>query len=119
MHEAELFVGLLVAVVLVALTARRLQRIPDPVALVIGGIAVGLLPFAPDIRLDPDVIFVVFLPPILYPSAFAFAFEDVRTNLRPIGLLAIGLVLATMAAIAAAMHWVAGIPWAAAFVLGA
>src|SRR3954451_6951129 len=119
MHEAELFVGLLVAVVLVALAARRLQRIPDPVALVLGGIAVGLLPFAPDIRLDPDVIFAVFLPPILYPSAFRFAAEDVRGNVRAIAFLAIGLVLATMAAIGVAVHAAVGIPWAPALALGA
>src|SRR5438128_11590539 len=119
MEAAELFAALLVAVVLVALAARRLQGIPDAVALVIGGIVVGLLPFAPDVHLDPDVIFVVFLPPILYPSAFRFAAEDVRSNARPIAFLAVGLVLATMAAIAVAVHLVAGIPWAAAFALGA
>src|SRR4051794_30459346 len=119
MEQAELFAALLVAVVLVALAARRLQGIPDAVALVVGGIVVGILPFAPDVRLDPDVIFVVFLPPILYPSAFRFAAEDVRSNARPIAFLAIGLVLATMAAIAVAVHAVAGVPWAAAFVLGA
>src|SRR3954451_12589678 len=119
MEEAELFAALLVAVVLVALAVRRLQGVPDAVALVVGGIVVGVLPFAPDIRLDPDVIFAVFLPPILYPSAFRFAAEDVRSNVRPIAFLAVGLVLATMAAIAAAVHAVAGIPWAAAFALGA
>jgi len=119
MEEAELFAALLVAVVLVALAVRRLQGVPDAVALVVGGIVVGLLPFAPDIRLDPDVIFAVFLPPILYPSAFRFAAEDVRSNVRPIAFLAVGLVLATMAAIAAAVHAVAGTAWAASFALGA
>src|SRR3954468_22901893 len=119
MEAAELFAALLVAVVLGALAARRLQGIPGAVALVIGGIVVGVLPFAPDVRLDPDVIFVVFLPPILYPSAFRFAAEDVRSNARPIALLAVGLVLATMAAIAVAVHAVAGVAWAAAFALGA
>src|SRR3954469_21696564 len=119
MEEAELFAALLVAVVLVALAVRRLQGVPDAVALVVGGIVVGVLPFAPDIRLDPDVVFAVFLPPILYPSSFRFAAEDVRSNVRPIAFLAVGLVLATMAAIAAAVHAVAGVPWAAAFALGA
>src|SRR4051794_7985891 len=119
MHEVELFVGLLVAVVLIALAARRLRRLPHAVALVLGGIAVGLLPFAPELDLEPEIIFLAFLPPILYPSAFAFAAEDIRGNLRPIGFLAVGLVLATMVAIAAALHWAAGIPWAAGFVIGA
>src|SRR3954453_14969238 len=116
MEAAELFSALLVAVLLGPLASPRLPGIPDAVALGIGGIVVGLLPFAPDVRLDPDVIFVVFLPPILYPSAFRFAAEDVRSNARPIAFLAVGLVLATMAAIAVAVHAVAGVPWAAAFV---
>ena len=119
MPHAETFVALLIAVVLAALAARRLEAIPDAVALVVAGLVAGLLPFAPAVRIDPAVIFIVFLPPILYPSAFAFAFEDVRGSLRPIGFLAIGLVLATIAAIAAAMHLVGGIPWSSAAVLGA
>jgi Na+/H+ antiporter len=119
MHEAEIFVALLVAVILATLAVRRLERLPDAVVLVAGGIVAGLLPFAPDVNLEPDLIFVVFLPPILYPSAFTFAFEDVRSNLQPIGGLAIGLVVATMGVIAVAVHVVAGVPWAASFVLGA
>lgn len=119
MHEAEIFVALLVAVILATLGVRRLERLPDAVVLVAGGIVAGLLPFAPDVKLEPDLIFVVFLPPILYPSAFTFAFEDVRSNLQPIAGLAFGLVLATMGAIAVAVHLVAGVPWAASFVLGA
>src|SRR6185312_12479299 len=101
MHEAEIFVALLVAVVLATLAVRRLERLPDAVVLVAGGIVAG------------------FLPPILYPSAFTFAFEDVRSNLQPIAGLAIGQVVATMGAIAVAVHLVAGVPWAASFVLGA
>lgn len=119
MHQAELFVALLVAVVLTALAARRLERVPDAVALVVAGIVAGLLPFAPDLRLDPNLIFVVFLPPILYPSAFTFAFEDVRSNLRPISALAVGRVLVTIAAVAAVAHAVGGIAWSPSFVLGA
>jgi Na+/H+ antiporter len=118
-HSAELFVGLLVAVVLLALAARRFERLPAAVALVLGGVGAGLLPFAPDITLDPAMIFAVFLPPILYPSAFEFAFEDVRANLRPIGFLAFALVLATIAVVAVVVHVVADVPWAPAFVLGA
>jgi CPA1 family monovalent cation:H+ antiporter len=119
MHEVELFVALLIAVVLIALAARRLQRVPHAVALVVGGVGVGLLPFAPDVHLEPDLIFLAFLPAILYPTAFRFAAEDVRANLRPIGFLAVGLVLATMAAIAAVLHWTIGVPWAAGFAIGA
>lgn len=119
MHAAQLFVGLLVPVVVLALVARRSERVPPAVALVLGGIVVGVLPFAPDVELDPEVIFAVFLPPILYPSAYTYASEDVRGMLRPVAYLAVGLVLATMAAIALVAHLAAGLPWAAAFVLGA
>ncbi len=119
MREVELFTGLLVAVVLLALVAYRVRGIPHAVALVVGGVAIGALPFAPDIQIEPDLILLVFLPPILYPSAYEFAFESVRGNLRPIGFLAIGLVLATMAAIAVALHLVADVAWAPAFVIGA
>ena len=119
MPEVELFVALLAVVVLAALVAERLRHLPSPVALVLGGLAAGLLPVAPEVEIDPEVIFLVFLPPILYPSAFRFAAEDVRADVRPIAFLAIGLVLATTAAIAAVAHFLAGIPWGAAFVLGA
>ena len=100
------------------LVARRL-RIAHPVALVAGGLGVGVLPFAPNVRVAPDLIQFVFLPPILFPAAMVFALEDVRGYLRAIGALAVGLVLATMAAIAVAVHAVLEIGWASAFVLGA
>src|SRR4051794_25948458 len=99
MDQAELFVALLVVVVLVALAARRIEHVPHVVAVVFGGIAVGLLPFAPEIHIAPAVVFAVFVPPILYPAAFSFASEDVRGSVGSIALLAVGLVLATMAAI--------------------
>jgi monovalent cation/hydrogen antiporter len=105
--------------VAVALVARRLAWLPDAVALVVGGTVVGVLPFAPSVRIDPDVIFLVFLPPILYPSAVQFASEDLRGSLRAITWLAVGLVLATVGAIAIVVHLVAGISWAACFTLGA
>jgi CPA1 family monovalent cation:H+ antiporter len=103
----------------VALVARRLAWLPDAVALVVGGAVVGVLPFTPGFHIDPDVIFLVFLPPILYPSAVQFATEDLRGSLRAISWLAVGLVLATVAAIAVVVHLASGIPWAACFTLGA
>lgn len=118
MHQVDVFVALLAAVVLLAFVARRFAIAP-PVALVLGGLLIGVLPFAPDVRLDPEVILLVFLPPILYPAAFEYATEDVRANLRPVAFLALGLALATIAAIAVVLHLVTGIPLAACFVLGA
>lgn len=110
--------GLLVAVVALALLATPL-KLPRAVILVFGGIAVAALPFAPHVRLDPDLILLVFLPPILYPAAHDFASEDLRANARPIMWLAVGLVFATMATIAVAVHFVLGVAWGPAFVLGA
>src|SRR3712207_6070012 len=116
MPEVELFVAFLAAVVLIALVARRLG-VAQPVALVVGGLVLGALPFAPDVRLDPEVIFLAFLPAILYPAAFRYAQEDIRGVVRPVAFLAVGLTLATIAVIAFVLHWVTGIPLAACFVL--
>src|SRR5215210_4731956 len=118
MREVDLFILLLAAVVLLAMVAER-RRIPHAVALVLGGLVIGLLPFAPEVRISPELIFLVFLPAILYPSAFRFAAEDFRFVARPVTLLAVGLVLATTAAIAVVAHWIADMPWEVAFVLGA
>ena len=118
MREVDLFILLLAAVVLLAMVAER-RRIPHAVALVLGGLVIGLLPFAPDVQISPELIFLVFLPAILYPAAFRFAAEDFRFYARPVGVLAIGLVLATVAAVAVTVHLVAGVPWEVAFVLGA
>jgi CPA1 family monovalent cation:H+ antiporter len=81
---------------------------------------VGLVPGSTALRLEPDVVFFVFLPPILWAAAYFTSFRDFKANLRPIGLLAVGLVLATTAAVAMAAHLLLpGLPWAAAVALGA
>jgi monovalent cation/hydrogen antiporter len=77
------------------------------------------VPKLPKVELDPDIVFLLFLPPLLYVSAIFTSWRDFRANLRPISLLAIGLVLMTTCVVAAVAHWVVGISWAAAFVLGA
>lgn len=118
MREAEVFIALLAAVMAVVVLARGLP-FPQPVGLVLGGFAIGALPITPDVRLEPELILLVFLPPILYPAASQYAAEDVRSNVTAVGLLAVGLVAATIAVVAAVAHLVAGIPWASAFVLGA
>jgi Na+/H+ antiporter len=73
----------------------------------------------PGYKLDPEVVFVLFLPPLLFASAFFTSWRDFRRNLRAIGLLAVGLVLVTTVTVAAVAHYVAGLKWPAAFVLGA
>ena len=111
---------LLLVVVLAAATAARRVGLPYPIFLVLVGLALGLAPHAPPVELEPDRVFLVFLPPILWAAAYFTSFRDFRANLRPIGLLAIGLVLATTAAVAAvAIALLPGIGWPAAIALGA
>src|SRR5207253_5210300 len=86
----------------------------------VGGLALGMVPGLPGVELEPDVVFVLFLPPLVYNAAFFTSVRDVRANLGTVGSLAVGLVLATVAAVAAVAHAVVpGISWAAAFLLAA
>jgi CPA1 family monovalent cation:H+ antiporter len=118
MPKAELVIGGLMAVAILASVAARFQ-IPHAVVLVMGGLALGFIPGTPSIRLDPGVVFLIFLPPLVYAASFKFAAEDVRANVRPIGFLAVGLVAATVVVVALLAHVVIGMGWAASFVLGA
>jgi monovalent cation/hydrogen antiporter len=94
-------------------------KVPYPIPLVIGGLVLGLVPGIPDIQLDPDLVLLVFLPPLLYSSAFFADLRALRADARVIALSAIGLVLATIAAVAVVGHELIGLPWAMAFALGA
>ena len=117
--STELVVLTLLAAVLLLLVAADKLRLPFPILLVIGGLGLGLLPGIPDFRLEPDVVFLIVLPPLLYSTAFFSSLRELRANLRSISLLAVGLVLATATTVGIVAHEVIGIPWAAAFVLGA
>jgi monovalent cation/hydrogen antiporter len=118
--EAELLIGgLLVAVAGLSALARAVS-IPYPIVLVAGGAALGFVPGLPEIHLDPDVVLVVFLPPLLYSGAVFADFSYVRRNLRSLTLATVGIVLATMCTVAVAAHeLIDGMSWNAAFVLGA
>ena len=95
-------------------------RFPYPIALVIGGGALGLVPQLPQLPFDPQFILVLVLPPILYQAALLTSWRDFKANIGPISLLAIGLVIATTLAVGGILKFlVPDIPWAAAFVLGA
>ncbi len=118
MSNAHLFVVLLASVAVLGIVSDRIG-IPPAVGLVLGAIGLGLTPLAPELHLDPDVVLLVFLPPILFPAAAEFAREDVRTSIRAITMLAFGLALLTLVTVAVAAHLLLDIPWAAAFVLGA
>ena len=95
-------------------------RIPYPILLVLGGLAIGVVPGMPEFELDPELVFFGVLPPLLYSAAFFTSLRELRATARPIGLLAVGLVLVTTVGVAVVAHtFVDGLSWASAFVLGA
>src|SRR3954470_20999011 len=117
-HLDLILFGLLVAVAGLAVLARALG-LPYPILLVLGGCAIGSVLGVPDAQLDPDIVLLIFLPFLLYGAAFFSSLRDLRANVRPIGLLAVGLVAATMVTVAAVAHLVIGLSWPVSFVLGA
>jgi CPA1 family monovalent cation:H+ antiporter len=117
-HIELVIFGLLVAVAALAVVA-PLVRVPYPILLVIGGLAIGFVPGVPDLELDPDLVLLIFLPPLLYAAAFFSNLRELRANALSIGMLAIGLVVLTTLAVAVVAHEVVGLDWPIAFVLGA
>ncbi len=121
-NALELAVGFAAAIVVLDLIARRLP-IPRPVVLAAGGMVLGLFwrqLGLPAFQIAPDLVLGVLLPPLLAAAAFRLPLGVFRANLRPIIILAVGLVVATMAGVAAVAHAIIpGLPWAAAFALGA
>jgi monovalent cation/hydrogen antiporter len=113
-----IIVALLVSVTVLSAAARAVN-IPYPIVMVIGGVLLGLVPGLPDVQLDPDLVLLVFLPPLLYTGAFFSNLRDLRDNLRAISLLSIGLVIATVLVVAVVAHeFVDGLSWPVCFVLG-
>ena len=113
-----LFVLLLAAAGLVRLA--ELIRVPYPIVLVLGGLAIGLVPGLPNVELEPDVVFLVFLPPLLVAAAYYASPQELIAERGPLIWLTVGLVAATIAVIGVVAHAVVdGLPWAAAFALGA
>src|SRR5438874_1374384 len=119
MRNIEIILGLLLAVALLVTLARRLT-IPYPILLVLGGLALSFVPGLPRIEVEPGVIFLLFLPPIIASAAFFTPVRDFRANLRSITLLAVALPVLTMIVVAVVAHgMIEGMTWPAAFVLGA
>ena len=110
--------ALVVLATVVATFARR-WRIPAPSLLVVAGLAVALLPGTPQIEISPEIIGLVVLPPLLYASAEEMPWRELRAVWKPVGILAIGLVLASAAAVGAVAALVTPLTWQMAFVLGA
>jgi Na+/H+ antiporter len=114
----QILLSLLVVVGVVAVLAKRLQ-IPPPILLVLAGVALALLPGMPSIELAPELVLLVVLPPLIYSASVAMSWREFRFNLRPISLFAVGAVVVTTVAVAAAGHFALGLPWNVGFVLGA
>ena len=118
-HMEIIIVSLLIAVAGLSAVATRIG-VPYPILLVLGGLAMGFLPGIPDVTLEPELVLVVFLPPLLYAAAFFANLRELRADARAITLASTLLVVATAAAVAVAMHaLVDGLPWAACFAMGA
>ncbi len=119
MVEIELICLLLMVVAALDTVARK-AGLPYPVLLVLSGLVLSLVPHLPHVGFDPELALPVFLPPLLYPAALFTSWRDFRRNLRPIALLAVGLVLTTTVAVAWVAHaMIPGLPWASALILGA
>ena len=111
---------MLCAAALVLAVVARALRLPPAITFVCGGMVLAVLPWVPNVRLDPDLVMTLFLPPLLQASAFFTVWRDFKANLRPILSLAVGAVGFTTLAVGVAAHWVApSLPWAACFTLGA
>ena len=111
---------ILLAVVTALAEITDLIRIPYPILLVLTGIGIGMVPSLPVIHLSPEVVFLIFLPPILYQAAWTTSWPDFNNAKRPITLLAIGCVIFTTCAVAWIAHsFIPELGWAEAFVLGA
>jgi monovalent cation/hydrogen antiporter len=111
--------GVLLAVAALFVAA-AFSDLPYPILFVLGGLTLGFVPGAPNVVLQPDLVLVIVLPPLLYSAAFFSSLRDLRANLRPISLLSIGLVLATTFGVAAIAHaLIPDLSWKAAVVLGA
>ncbi|WP_324673518.1 Na+/H+ antiporter [Hymenobacter sp. GOD-10R] len=119
MHNIELIIGLLAVVTILAEVADRV-KLPYPVLLVIVGMVLGLIPGLPRVTVAPDLVFLLFLPPLLYEAAWSTSWPDFKAYRRPIGFLALGCVLFTTGLVAVVAHaFIPDFSWPAAFVLGA
>jgi monovalent cation/hydrogen antiporter len=119
LNQIELVLGLLVAIAVIATLARKVD-ISYPIPLVVGGLVLGFVPGVPRVELEPDVVFLLFLPPIVFAAAYFTSIRDFRASIGPILRLAVGLVLFTACAVAVVAHALAPeLGWGAAFTLGA
>src|SRR5215467_7666708 len=116
--QIQVVVLLFLVVAAVAVLAARL-KMPPAILLVVIGVLLALIPGLPAIELAPELVLLIVLPPVIYSSSFRMSWREFRFNLRPIALLAVGCVVFTTVAVAAAAHFLLNFSWAVGFVLGA
>ena len=114
----QIFVILLAVLAGTALLARRIDVAPA-ILLLLAGVALAFVPGMPALELPPDLVLLLVLPPLIYSASVAMSWREFKFNLRPIFLLAVGCVIFTAAAVAAATHYLIGLPWNVGFLLGA
>jgi CPA1 family monovalent cation:H+ antiporter len=119
-HDTELITWLVLLCAGALLVLAYRFDVPYPILLVVGGLALGFIPGVPHVELDPDLVLIAILPPLLYAAAFFSSLRDLRANLRAISMLSIGLVVATTVIVAVVAHaFIDDLSWKASFVLGA
>src|SRR6516165_12080707 len=116
--QFQTFLVLLAVLAGTALLARRLEVAPA-ILLLLAGTAVAFVPGMPAVELPPELVLLLVLPPLIYSASVAMSWREFRFNLRPIILLAVGCVMFTAFAVAAATHFLIGLPWKIGFLLGA
>ena len=114
----QIFLILLAVLAGTALLARRIDVAPA-ILLLLAGIALAFVPGMPSLELPPELVLLVVLPPLIYSASVAMSWREFKFNLRPIILLAVGCVIFTASAVAAATHYLIGLPWNVGFLLGA
>ncbi|WJR78127.1 Na+/H+ antiporter [Bradyrhizobium sp. NP1] len=114
----QIFLILLAVLAGTAVLARRLNIAPA-ILLMVAGIALAFVPGMPSVELPPELVLLVVLPPLIYSAGVAMSWREFKYSLRPIILLAVGCVIFTAFAVAAATHYLIGLPWSVGFLLGA
>ena len=116
--ELSSILALFISVALLSAAARKMGA-ASPVVMLAAGVVFAFVPGVPSITLDPDLVLLAFLPPLIYSSGVGMSWRGFRSNIRPILLMAIGCVLFTASAVAAVAHYGLGLSWPVGFVLGA
>ena len=114
----QIFLILLAVLAGTALLARRINVAPA-ILLLLTGTALAFVPGMPSLELPPELVLLVVLPPLIYSASVAMSWREFKSNLRPIILLSVGCVIFTACAVAAATHYLIGLPWSVGFLLGA